>query len=132
LRAHDLAKPVCFFCTDKAQFCIVAMAAAGFELDLAESKNARQRLLLNADILNSFIGDRACIAAEHAAFDADVMLADMIPKPRPCQPTEKQAEEQNGDHHANRDQRIAGPARTEHGGENRKDQLRDAGDEADK
>ena len=129
--AHQFAQVFGIGDGDEAQFCIFAFAAAGLKLDLTQPHHPRQRLLFDADILDPLIGDRARIAAKNAAFNADVMFADMIAKSRPGEPAEEQAGEQNDDDDDRNQDWIVCRTNTENGGDERKNQLRQPCYEAD-
>ncbi len=57
-RAHYFAQPLGLLKRDIAQLGILALTAAGFELDLSDAENTRQWLLFDADVLDTVIGDR--------------------------------------------------------------------------
>ena len=128
-RTDGFAQPAGFLQRNKAQLGIIAFATAGFKLDLAQPEQSGEWFLFDADILNAIIGDGACCAAQQAAFDADVVLANMIVGAQPCDPAEEQAGEQDRQYDQRR-AKIAAPC-AEYRSEHRKDQLRDAGYKAD-
>ena len=128
---HQFPQAVGFFDAYKAELRVIPVTAAGFELDFPEREKARQGLLFDADILNPLERNRACVSADNSAFDANIMLANVIMEPHPRQPAKKETEQENRTDSGNGNQRVVTSPRAEKGGKYGKNELRQSGDEAD-
>ena len=98
-RAHGLAQRLGFGRVDVADGDLVLAAGAGLELDLDHAEQPRDQRLLEADVLDPLVRHRARGAAEQAALDADVAIADAVLEMTPADVSEQRAEQ---DHQCDR------------------------------
>jgi len=84
--------------SDPAAREVISAARTGFELDLDQPEQSRQKLLFEAYILDPLVGHRAGRARQHAAIDADIRGPDSIGQAAPAQIGEQQVEPERDDH----------------------------------
>ena len=127
--AHRRAQPRRVVLGYIAQLRLFAFAAAGLEPDHRQPQHPGQRRLLNRNVGDPVIRNRAGRTAQQPLLDPDVIRADEVAKPPPAQPAKQQAAQQ--DHADHRQRAQSASPRAIKRGNRRYEQIGQAADRSD-